>query len=203
MVSTSLRERFCTTKPALHLSLIRPISGPIITKLGWRFCFRFFSIAVGILFLLQVFCSELWICFCCQYLLTLCQVPETTYHRESVTIADFERRGATDIRVTEKNGEKIEHIESKTQRPPSSITSGQPKRKSYVEELAIFNGIYPSSASVLQLLIRPFAACLTPVCLWASLLYGVAITWLVLIATAVAQIFSAPREFSSAFIFNL
>ena len=35
----------------------RPITGPIIPKLGWRFCFKFFSIACGILFLLQFFCS--------------------------------------------------------------------------------------------------------------------------------------------------
>lgn len=70
-----------------------------------------------------------------------------------------------------------------------------PLKKGYVEELAVWNGVYPTRASTMELLIRPFVACLTPVCLWAALLYGVAITWLVLIATSVAQLFSVAREF--------
>lgn len=69
-----------------------------------------------------------------------------------------------------------------------------PVKKSFWQEMKPYSGIYPTRVSFLNLLLRPFLACFTPVCLWASLLYGVAITWLVLIATSVAQIFSAPRE---------
>ena len=73
--------------------------------------------------------------------------------------------------------------------------SSVPQRKSFFEDFAPWSGIvYPTRASVASLLVRPFLACLTPVCLWAGLIYGVAITWLVLIATSVAQLFSASRE---------
>lgn len=75
----------------------------------------------------------------------------------------------------------------------SSTVSITPK-KTYLQELKVYNGVNPTKASVFGLLVRPFIACLTPVCLWAGLVYGVAITWLVLIATAVAQLFSAARK---------
>lgn len=72
-----------------------------------------------------------------------------------------------------------------------------PRKKTYLEELVVFEGIRTTRVSFLTLILRPFIACLTPVCLWAGLVYGVAITWLVLIATAVAQIFSAPRKLTT------
>lgn len=75
-----------------------------------------------------------------------------------------------------------------------------PRKKTYLEELVVFEGIRTTRVSFLTLILRPFIACLTPVCLWAGLVYGVAITWLVLIATAVAQIFSAPRKFTTRFM---
>ena len=68
------------------------------------------------------------------------------------------------------------------------------RRKSYRQELAIFNGIYPTKASILTLASRPFIAWLTPVGLWASLLYGTAVSWPVVLAAAVAQIFATPRS---------
>ena len=71
-----------------------------------------------------------------------------------------------------------------------------PAQRTYWQSLSPWNGTLPTSVSFTTLLLRPFLACITPVCMWASLLYGVAITWLVLISTSVAQIFSAPREFS-------
>ena len=119
-------------------------------------------------------------------------MPETTYHRfpTQLVTADQEKS-------TESNGREEESSKDIKDVPPDpeSLRSVSIKPMSYWQELRVYNGIYPSRASFLTLLIRPFVACLTPVCLWASLLYGVAITWLVLIATSVAQIFSAPREF--------
>ena len=77
-----------------------------------------------------------------------------------------------------------------TPNPPSP-----PKRQTYWQSLAPYSGIRPTSASWFTLFSRPYIASITPVCLWAGIIYGVAITWLVLIATGVAQIFSAPREY--------
>lgn len=108
-------------------------------------------------------------------------MPETSYHRKPPA---ENRRGDR-----QEQSEDEKKIEIEVREDTSSI----PRKKSYLEELSIYNGIHPTNASVLTLLVKPFLACLTPVCLWAGLLYGVAITWLVLIATGIAQVFSAPR----------
>jgi len=113
-------------------------------------------------------------------------VPETTYHRKPLKPADIKSHKVSDS----SSNDKKEDIETISNEEPAS--NSIPPTKTYWEELKVYNGVYPTKASVWQLLMRPFVACATPVCLWASLLYGVAITWLVLIATSVAQIFSAP-----------
>lgn len=109
-------------------------------------------------------------------------VPETTYHRGAAKPLP-EKSNSAEKFETEKS-----HVEVHEEPLPV------PRKKTYLEELSIYNGIYPTNVSVWSLLARPFLACLTPVCLWAGLLYGVAITWLVLIATGVAQLFSAARK---------
>ncbi|KLO13097.1 MFS general substrate transporter [Schizopora paradoxa] len=151
------------------INITPPISGPVIENRGWRFSFKMFSISCGVLFLLQVFC-----------------MPETTYHRKPLKSENINPQKVSDS----SSNEKKQDIETISNEEPS--TPPVPPQKTYWEELRIYNGIYPTSASVWSLLMRPFIACCTPVCLWASLLYGVAITWLVLIATSVSQIFSAP-----------
>lgn len=120
------------------------------------------------------------------YLLIMELAPETTYHRDIVKP------------LTEKDSsaENNESEKASTEaREESSPTV--PRKRTYLEELSVYNGIYSTKASIWRLLARPFVACLTPVCLWASLLYGVAISWLVLISTAVAQLFSAARKLST------
>ena len=116
-------------------------------------------------------------------------MPETTYHRRNE--ATTERSSVENI---DKDSEK-QSIEQREQ----GFSNYRPQKKSYFEELKIYNGVYPTKASIGALLARPFIACLTPVCLWAGLVYGVAITWLVLIATSVSQLFSAePYNFTTA-----
>ncbi|KAH8112106.1 MFS general substrate transporter [Phellopilus nigrolimitatus] len=147
------------------INITPPISGQVITHLGWRFAFRIFAIACALLFVMQFFL-----------------MPETSYRRGALQPSDSSSRAS------------IEKLELEGREDARSV----PRKKGYVEQLAVYNGVYPTKASVATLLLRPFLACLTPVCLWASLLYGVAITWLVLIATSVAQLFSAAL---SPFIF--
>ena len=114
------------------------------------------------------------------------EVPETMYHRH------VQLPGVPKSATSEKDD--IEANEN------SSTATIPPRKKSYAQELKVYNGVHPTKASVWNLLGRPFVACLTPVCLWAGLVYRVAITWLVLIATAVAQLFSAPRKCNRAFV---
>ncbi|KZS96641.1 MFS general substrate transporter [Sistotremastrum niveocremeum HHB9708] len=167
------------------INVTPPISGQVITALGWRWCFRLFAISCGVLFILQVFC-----------------MPETTYQRAPIAATSeplrdaqsTERKSDDDVRVDD--GEKRES-------PTGSVinsSSAVPAKKTYLQELSVWNGVYPDTPSVMTLLWRPVIACVTPVCLWAGLLYGVAITWLVLIATSVAQIFSAPLSKDVALI---
>jgi len=160
------------------INVTPPIAGQVITHKGWRFCFKMFSIACGVLFVLQFFC-----------------MPETTYHRSSAPSVVPASKNAEG--VSEKSD--IDQMSDAEARPEDAAAI--PRKKSYRQELSVYDGVRPTAVSVWTLLLRPFLACLTPVCLWAGLLYGVAITWLVLIATSVAQIFSAPPyDFSPASI---
>ncbi|KAL5525242.1 hypothetical protein ACEPAF_9111 [Sanghuangporus sanghuang] len=151
------------------INITPPISGQVIIHNGWRYAFKMFSISAGLLFILQFFL-----------------VPETTYHRKVVPNLGGKKTGSMDKGSTEKVDSEKRVEEARED------AISVPHKKTYLEELSVYNGVYPTKASVPALLVRPFIACLTPVCLWAGLIYGVAITWLVLIATSVAQLFSAP-----------
>ncbi len=114
-------------------------------------------------------------------LVTSSAVPETTYLRSYAS-------PSPSISRMDSEDEKANMEFQSDSVPPV------PVKKTYKQELSFYNGIYPSKASVLTLLARPFIACVTPVTLWAGLLFGIAFSWLGLIATSVAQIFSAPRR---------
>ncbi|KAL5478934.1 hypothetical protein ACEPAI_2221 [Sanghuangporus weigelae] len=151
------------------INITPPIAGQVIIHKGWRYAFKMFSISAGLLFILQFFL-----------------VPETTYHREVLPNLSRTQTGSMEKGSTEKVGS-----EKRVEEAREDVIS-VPRKKTYLEELSVYNGVYPTKASVPALLVRPFISCLTPVSLWADLIYGVAITWLVLIATSVAQLFSAP-----------
>lgn len=100
--------------------------------------------------------------------------------------------------MSQKSGdEEKPEVDVKEEVKEEASPNPIPRKKTYLEELVVFEGIRTTRVSFLTLILRPFIACLTPVCLWAGLVYGVAITWLVLIATAVAQIFSGPRKITT------
>jgi len=132
-------------------------------------------------------------------------MPETTYHRHSF-------QPSTEIRQVQVESSS-EDLEKKNEdiktasRVDSSGTSqpqvhyAEPRRKSFFKGLAIFNHDVIAGAdksSFAYLLVRPFIACLTPVCFWASLLYGFGVTWLEVVAFTVSQIFEARPYFFSA-----
>ena len=171
----------------------RPISGQVIIHKGWRYAFKMFSISAALLFILQFFFGTSSPCKTRHrisiLILLLCPVPETTYIRKQPNT----RKGQTVSSSKDGSTEKVDSDKQVEEAREEALSI--PRKKTYIEELAVYNGVFPTKASVPALLMRPFIACLTPVCLWAGLIYGVAITWLVLIATSVAQLFSAPRTF--------
>lgn len=115
-------------------------------------------------------------------------MPETSYQRNPIVPKK------DDVASRKSGDEEKPDVDTKEEVKEEALPHPIPRKKTYIEELVIFEGIRPTRVSFLTLILRPFIACLTPVCLWAGLVYGVAITWLVLISTAVAQIFSAPRK---------
>ncbi|KDQ63300.1 hypothetical protein JAAARDRAFT_202771 [Jaapia argillacea MUCL 33604] len=148
------------------INITPPIAGQVIQHLGWRWTFKIFAIANAILFVLQFFC-----------------MPETTFLRSEPELLG----GSGNSKENQDTSSFEKHGDSK-------LESSQPvyRRKTYSQDLAIWNGIYPTQASFLKLLWRPIESIASPIVLWAGLIYGVAITWLVLLATSVSQIFSAP-----------
>ncbi|KLO08371.1 putative cycloheximide resistance protein [Schizopora paradoxa] len=169
------------------INIAPPITGPIIAKLDWRWCFKLYSIACATLFVLQVFL-----------------MPETTYHRHLnlPTIHPNNGRVESGSEDFEKKGDAELVSEVRSSDAPQPLeSSSKHSLKAYLESLAIFNqDVIAGSdkSSFGYLLVRPFVACLTPVCFWASLLYGFGITWLTVLAICVAQIFSAEPYFFSA-----
>ncbi|TFK56679.1 MFS general substrate transporter [Heliocybe sulcata] len=149
------------------INITPPISGAVIQYLGWRWAFKIFAIANGLLVLLQYFF-----------------MPETTYHRSRAPAIDANGADIKDDTTVEKREPSV--------RLENAETPATPIRKSYLQDLAIFSGVYPTRVSFLALVWRPVESLATPIVLWAGLVYGVAITWLVLLATSVSQLFSAP-----------
>ncbi|KAJ7471421.1 MFS general substrate transporter [Mycena galericulata] len=153
------------------------ITGQILNKpnLGFRWAFRFFAIAVGVLCIAQFLF-----------------MPETTFFREAVV----PRRSKTDASsVSGSEGEKghVETREIEDNRQPMRPLRG------YVSSLKVWNGVYKTTSNPFILLMRPFLLFFTPIVFWGGLVYGLGITFLVLFAVSVSIIFSQPPyNFSAA-----
>ncbi|KAJ6512696.1 MFS general substrate transporter [Mycena sanguinolenta] len=143
------------------------ITGQILNKpsLGFRWAFRFFAIACGVLCVLQFFF-----------------MPESTFSRESVV-----PRSVSDTEASSTEGEKgqveTRDIEDNRRQIPL---------RGYGSSLKIWNGVYKTRSNVFTLLMRPILLFFTPIVLWGGLIYGLGITLLVLFAVTVSIIFSQP-----------
>jgi MFS family permease len=158
------------------------IVGPIATNLGWRYLFHilipFVALEVVLLFFF---------------------VPETNYNRD--------HRYDIDELSTENLAELAAIAEGKQHRDVSSEKGGSdnleklgtnnssrsaiPKRKTYVQQLAIFTGTY-SNDNLLQLVIAPFAVCTNLAVLWMVIVTGGLTAFFVAQSYVMAQIFQAP-----------
>lgn len=105
----------------------------------------------------------------------------------------FARRGALNIDTSDKTldigkseKESVENIEE--QHTTSETTE---TRKSYARELLPWSG-YFDHVSFWRTLLRPFFMIVSPIVMWATLLFTICISWLVLISITLSQIFSAP-----------
>ncbi|GAA6035278.1 hypothetical protein JCM8097_008795 [Rhodosporidiobolus ruineniae] len=150
------------------ISVTPPIAGKVFAEIGWRWCFRIFSIATALLLVMMVVI-----------------MPETTYERAAVVPP-----GALTSRDgDEKTSGDIDHVER------GSAASAHGPKKSFVQEMALFSGVYRRDRSFLGLLVEPFKLLASPVVQHAIWTYGLAITFLVVIATGAAQVFAGSYGF--------
>ena len=135
-------------------SLSSVICGVVFQKLGWLWLFHLFQIFLVIQFVLMFL-------FC----------PETTYVRDT--------RYNTDLAKNEKLEElaavEASHKES-TGEPGLGPQAGVPKKKTFVQELAVFTGVY-SHDNVLKFLVGPFLTLLNPAACDAVIASGLLNSW--------------------------
>lgn len=154
------------------------ICGPITTALGWRWLFILLVITIGL---------QLILCFLF--------VPETTYERDPRYNTD--ETPNTDLEAVSKlRHDRIELMsdkltdQSKEEIQATGIT-GIPKKKTWRQELRIYNGIM-SDENFLAMLAAPFISCTNIAVLWMVVVTGGVTSFYVATSYVVVQIFSPP-----------
>jgi len=146
------------------------ICGQITAKLGWIYLFH----------ILQAFTSF-------QFLLMVFFVPETSYLRDhaydidELQVDNLEKLAATE----HKREAKLEAGITRT----TSAASAVPAKKTYVQTLAIYTGVYTSD-QIWRLVFAPFVTLLNPGACYSTIANGTLTTFYVGIAIVVAGVFS-------------
>ena len=108
-------------------------------------------------------------------------MPETKYTGIRPTILQHAAENA----VIEKDLTSASHVE---------ILEGDEtplKKRTFIQELAFWGSPDPN-VSLLQVFMRPFALIAYPTILWSSFIYGLALSWNVIIGSTTAQLFAPP-----------
>lgn len=152
-------------------SLASIICGQVFQSLGYLWLFHLLQI-----FLVIQFVSMFLFC------------PETTYIRDN--------RYNTDVVIDEKLAE-LAHIEDENRKQADGevrpVAGGVPipAKKSFIQELAIFTGVY-SRDNILKYLIGPFITLLNPAACYAVITSGLLNSWYVGSAIILSGVFSGP-----------
>ncbi|KAK0105303.1 hypothetical protein ONS96_004699 [Cadophora gregata f. sp. sojae] len=187
----SLRTGLTILTLTCLVSLVAIIGGPITENLGWRYLFIIylpFSVvgAIAAFFFL----------------------PETQYRRHVETADVVPEEGlvgkVTQEEVVMKEESASGNRSAKQKREHSHVGSRRDKRgggcskqpstekkKTFVQELALFSGVY-TETGLFKLFLAPFATLLNPSVLWSILVGGVCIAFYVCLSYILAQIFSVP-----------
>ncbi|KAK2809545.1 hypothetical protein FQN49_008610 [Arthroderma sp. PD_2] len=148
------------------------------STMGWEWTFYFIAIFAGL-------CLPLVFFF----------VPETAYRRADHLNTDFsgdaDRRGSrVDGPAAEKEGDAAIAGPSSSGQD-ASAAAPVPRKATFVESLALFNG-RKTDESFYKLLLRPFPLFFHPGIAWACLIQGVIIGWTVFIGVVLAALFLGP-----------
>jgi MFS family permease len=168
--------------------------GKITHVMGWWWTFYFVAIFCGV-------CVPIVFFFC----------PETAYRRDNtlqldmlstenpavgkaeLPASDPEKSGNSTGRAsdgTETNGEAVQAngANGAGHGPVPVGVKQQPRQKTFVQSLALFDG-RKTDESFWKLLLRPLPLFLQPAFLWACLIQGCMIGWTVFIGVILAQFF--------------
>ncbi|KAI1625853.1 serine/threonine kinase 16 [Exophiala viscosa] len=160
------------------------VAGPIANNLGWKWLYYLLVLFGGIQLILQFFL-----------------VPETSYNRDHrYDIDEIKNDNLEDLVALEYqeklNMEKLGATHAEDGTPVTQATSRDVpihtyKKKTYVQELAIFSGTY-SNENLLQLFMAPFAVVLNLAVAWILLINSMFVVLYVVIAFVLSQLFAYP-----------
>jgi MFS family permease len=157
------------------------ISGYIIQDLGWNWTYGICACFYGAFIILIFFF-----------------VPETVYKRDPAYNLDLGTKDHTIelLDTTEHKGEHMEHLEttktgSKISHPEILYTGADEKPYTKWEEWRLWRGS-ESDENLFWIIVRPFGMLLFPQVLYGFITYGLSTSWLVVMISVLAQLFSAP-----------
>ncbi|KAF2791604.1 MFS general substrate transporter [Melanomma pulvis-pyrius CBS 109.77] len=172
------------------------ISGYIIEDLGYKWTFGICAIFFGVwIFLIFFF------------------VPETAYRRNILYVKPTKHtsgQAPTSIENANHTSTPEKSLFDTTANETAHTQPTIPAKKSFIQTLAIFSGTYTHSP--IKVFIRPFIMFTYPAVIWAWLLYGTVITWIVVFSVVNGVLFPTVYGFSvsetgltglSPFIFSL
>lgn len=128
-----------------------------------------------------------------QTILVCLFMPETAYHRADVL--NIDTTSHEDLSDAAKEV-KAEHLEVEDSEPEEhaldrNMSPLQGSNWMSARELLPWSG-YSHKVSLFWITIRPFKLVLSPPVAWGAILYTTCISWLVLIAVTISQIFALP-----------
>ncbi|KAI0595445.1 major facilitator superfamily domain-containing protein [Biscogniauxia sp. FL1348] len=146
------------------------IAGYIIEDQGWQWTLIWCAILFGILLPLVILF-----------------VPETAYRRQS-----YGQRTLVTV-AADSNSEKLEKKSAMGEQKENTFESGTQieKKEPWVRSLRLFSGTY-TNTPLWKIFLRPLVVFWYPAVLWAFLVYGVTLTWIVVFSVVNAVIFTAP-----------
>jgi len=148
------------------------VSGYIIEDIGRKWTFGICAIFFGIfIFLVLLF------------------VPETAYIRTPVHRGIVNGTDHTDM---EKVGHEVTQQEASVTEGTSARNNSTEKKDSYLKSLRFMTGRRYSDAPFWKILLRPAVVFFYPAVLWAFLIYGITLTWIVVFSVVNASIFTFP-----------
>jgi MFS family permease len=150
------------------------ITGPITTNLGWKWLFHLCIVFTGL-----------------QTLLVFFFYPETQFKREQILNIDETVEGELVVKGQAVHDHVRHAEESKAEATTAQVYLSTPAKKSYLQSLAVYTGIY-TPENLLQLIIAPFASCANLAALWVIVISGTVTATYVAQAITLAQIFSPP-----------